>query len=547
MPQTIHLAQPIVSMAAAHEAERGIQEWIANHAGPNRQKARKAISTQNGGHSVYEEDHLIIQAATNAPSNLLRRCSGYSAIYSQHKILPPHRAHGLIIFPSHEHGPGAISLVLQVQMEIFQEKPPWQENMPDPATVTNDLFNRVIDIDEREARKPAKKNGRHLSTLEEARLTPGLTVLLTPRSRSEPAFTALVKEHSRYVNLVLLTEAEQISMSNQVPDDWLRHWLEAKAILVKATYDPVDDKHPLTRFDNPQDLRPILDQSADDWDKNLQDAAQREVITAFMELTTQYNSMEASFRILAERDPRKAMDAVNQSEAAAEKAKEEKPPPPAPAPVQDNTKDLQRISTLEDQLQQEKEKNAQLDAQVNDLRSQVQAYEEYMKDPSGQKGGQDSGENEDSPKSREDTVLEAITEPRRFPHLRFLRTVGKDLDTYGKSRPRANEIIEALDAVNKLAGLYLKTENGNVGTWTDHFKLPGWTYANSESETTMGKHSKHRTFKDQEKGRSIVVQRHLTYRGSHSGFQIFFDEDGPESPFIVAYIGAHLPYARERS
>ena len=112
---------------------------------------------------------------------------------------------------------------------------------------------------------------------------------------------------------------------------------------------------------------------------------------------------------------------------------------------------------------------------------------------------------------------------------------------------RGEKVISALDVVDRLAGLYLGSENGSVDSWKEHFSLPGWAYANSESEAAMGKYPSSRRFRDHEKDRDVTVRRHLACRGFSAGLQIFFDQGGEGEPFIIAHIGEHLPYVTSRS
>ena len=199
---------------------------------------------------------------------------------------------------------------------------------------------------------------------------------------------------------------------------------------------------------------------------------------------------------------------------------------------------------LEDQLAREQARTARLEEEKAQLQNQIQAYRNFVEvteqEPAPEGGSETAG-------SRRKLVMDAAQDPRRFPNLRFLGNAGKSLAAYGKPRPTGEELLEALGTIDALAGLYLGSGNGNVGPWKEHLQMSGWTYANAESEATMGKHPQSRRFRDQRKRRHITVQRHLTHRGSSSGLQIFFDSDGEGEPFIIAYMGEHLPYVTSRS
>ena len=146
------------------------------------------------------------------------------------------------------------------------------------------------------------------------------------------------------------------------------------------------------------------------------------------------------------------------------------------------------------------------------------------------------------------TVVGGITAPERFPKLRFLTNCTKPLEDYGKPRPNGVEILVALDAINRLAQAWYNTPSGNIGPWDNFFiDLTGWKHADSESEFTMSRYGDKRSFSDQDHGRLVTIERHLTYQGSSGGLQIYFDRDDITHTFIVGYIGEHLPYSTARS
>ena len=545
----------ITTQGAANEAERRVQDWMAAHAGTGREAARKAIATQ-GGNKIYRQDGLTLEAATTSPHGLAHRCAAYSAHYQPAEGQTYYTAHALVIFPSDELGPGAISLTVQQSDSWGEDTPPWRDRWEDPGEATDEIIGKVCEQEAQQLRRRRgeQKNTR-FQTLQNAREAQGPVLLLTPRGNRDPALSALAQEYRALVNISQITEAEQLNMSAEVPDDWLRRWLDASAVLVKDCPEAVGRDHPLENFDQPGGLRTILGSLQKEQDQAMESLAQRSIIQVFMDMVTGYNGLQDLLDQTRRKDPEgtgraaaraQAEDARGQEERTEAGREEGQPDGGEPEHDAGTAQAQQRISTLEDQLEEEKQRGRKAEDQLGEAQAQIQAYEQYLEEGKARSAGPpEEGRETDGP--RAEMVMEAITQPGRFPHLRFLNTVNKDLEGYGKPRPTGQEIIEVLEAVEALAETYLESERGEVGSWKEHLNLPGWAYSNAESETTMGKYPKHRNFWDQEKNRRVVVQRHLTYRGSGGGLQMFFDQGGEGEPFIVAYIGEHLPYVTSRS
>lgn len=548
--------QLIATQAAANEAERRVQDWMANHAGPKQAKAKKFLTTQ-GGYTTYDEDGLLIETATMGQNPLFRRCGVYSIDYQPQSVLTRYTAHALIIFPHEDMGSGAISLTVHQPDDWGNETPPWQDLWKDPTDAISDIINKITEQDHQQLRRRrTNRNDRSFENLQQAREIYGPVVFITPRGNHDAEFSTLVQEHRGSANMVIITEADQLNMSEDVPDNSLREWLSAKAVLIKDSYDIAPNDHPITIFDHPGGLKLILDSIRDNRAHNVQDMAQRAIIRTFMEILNEYQALQNVMDEAGKNNPGHLRNtAIQLLTQDIPNWQEETDAPPEKDPQDpdleaQSSRAQQRISTLEDQLKEEQNKNEDMENQINELQTQVEAYKQYMEqDNSNHNSTQDQQEQEEqqTAQSREETVIEAITQPGRFPHLRFLNTTGRSLSDYGKARPRGEEIITALDTIDSLAELYLESNNGNVGSWKEYFNMPGWTYANSESDSTMGKYPKSRTFQDHEKNRQREVQRHLTYRGSNSGLQIFFDSDGEGKAFIIAYIGEHLPYVSKRT
>ena len=466
-------------------------------------------------------------------------------------------AHALVIFPHDVLGNGAISVTVHQPDDWTTETPPWAPLWKDPTNALGDIITKTTEQELRQQRR-RKPNSKEpaFQTLQEARQVYGPLLFMTPNGHRDTEFAALLQDHKTATSVVTITEADQLSMSAEIPDEALREWLSAKAVLIKDSYESVPDNHPIISFTHPEVLRPILESLRDHRAQIVQDMAQRSIIRAFLELLNEYHSLQELTEETRKSNPDQFRNAavtllvkdVNTLNGQGADTQAKGPTTESDAQA---SRAIQRISTLEDQLKEEQTKNEGMEHQLEELQSQVKAYEEYMatgenKDAPHPEDLQDQNDDQNA-QTRENIVMEAITQPGRFPHIRFLNTTGRSLSGYGRARPTGQDIIGALDAINSLAELYFNSENGSIGSWAQYFNLPGWTYANSESDTTMGRFPKSRTFQDHEQNRQRQIQRHLTYRGSNSGLQIFFDTDGEEQTFVVAYIGEHLPYSSNHS
>ena len=548
MTKILQHNQIIVTQAAANEAQRRIQDWIAAHAGPDTAKVKKSITTQ-GNSTVYEQGNLLIETAATGQNPFARRCNVYSVQFHPQTGITRYSAHALVIFPHEVLGSGVISVTVHQPDDWRNENPPWKELWTDPSIAITEIAKRISDHDHRlHDRRRTKGNDASLQNLQEARQTRGPMVILTPKGDQDKAFSTLIQQHRTSANIIAITEADQLKMSSEIPDDFLRQWLNAKALLIKDTYDPVPNDHPITAFDHPDSLRPILESMQEDQTQIVQTTAQRSIIRTFLDILNDYQTLQDVMEEARKRNPENLQNAaftVMNNETLDQPETADTPPAKSQQELDleaQASRSHQRISTLEDQLKQEQDINRKTENQLRELQAQLQAYQQHFEETASHPGTPTAPEDGQSVQSREDLVMEAVTQPGRFPHLRFLNTISKSLSDYDKPYPKGQEIVSALDTIDSLAELYLTSDRGNVGSWKEHLNLPGWTYANSESENTMGKYPKSRTFQDHEKNRQLMVQRHLTCRVSNSGLQIFFDADEEGGPFIIAYIGEHLPH-----
>ena len=350
-------------------------------------------------------------------------------------------------------------------------------------------------------------------------------IVLTEEGRKDEAFPELAASHDDWANVVNISAAEQLVISRELPFPQVPDWVWAK-IAVFNRY-PDGEGHRLRMMATERDQ--ASDYLAGERDRIVNGLANRNSLN-LMELLESLTSVMATLKMP---EAQKVIaEALLESEG---KAKEDDSPSAA-----ENMVTRQRIYLLQDQLDE-------ANFTIEELKERLALYESYDQgDDADEAGGNDAPETEEA---RENNVLTAIADPARFPRLRFLTNCAKPLADFGKRRPNGGEIVAALDAINTLAQTWFDTPGGSIGNWDNYFThlKPGWTHANGESSFTMSRYGAKRSFSDQDQRRQVTIERHLTYRGSDSGLQIYFDRDDVTDSFIVGYIGEHLPYATNRS
>ena len=542
----------IMSQRATDSAHRAIQHWVASHAGPAAEKAQRAISPQ-GTDCTYQDDLLHIETAKTPNEDLPSQSAIYSVHYSPDSLSSSYAAYALIIHPTEtDHSPGVISVTIHEPHFWGANIPPWAGEDTQPRDQINLIFDQAQQQDNQQHRRRRRSNQptAQFKTIQMAREAYGPVILLTPKGERDREISTLVQQYADSINITAISEAQQLSMTEEIPDNWLRQWLSANAVLVKDCYEAVNQHHPFTSIDTPQELQTLLETYHEDWQQTTDLIAHRGIMHGYLITLKQSNRNLELLRLLRDTVRNQTQPSPDSITSDTDPSQESAQVTPWETMVpHDDTPLLQaqqRVSTLEDQLKEEQQTSQELQQQVKDLQTQVDAYTQYI----AQNGTEDSPKDYADPESRQsrnDIVLEAVTTPGRFPNLRFLSNIAKDFSDYEKSRPAAHEIIAALDTIDTLSELYTSSENGNIGSWKEYFTLPGWTYVSTESGTTMGKYPHARRFRDHERNQDITVRRHLTHRGGKSGLQIFFDAEGYDNPFVVAYIGHHLPYASNRS
>ena len=354
-------------------------------------------------------------------------------------------------------------------------------------------------------------------------------IVLTEEGGSDFDGAELEAQHGDWATVVGITASEKVTLALDLPDDQLRAWLRSKIALF-ARYAGPDGKRLLMSETDPERATTFINEERE---RVVNNQAGRNAIALLNLLESVSKQLSLSIII----DAKDMAEALIESAASVE---------PATDTIADpiNVAAQQRIYTLEDQLEH-------ANATIADLRQRLADYENYAVDEPDDDESEDDDDLEPAniaDGNRHNTVLDAITNPERFPRLRFLTNCDKALADYGKPRPNGVEIVAALDAINTLAQAWYNTPGGNIGPWDNYFNsLTGWSHANGESDLTMSRYGEKRSFSDQEQGRQVTITRHLTYRGSSGGLQIYFDRDDVTDTFIVGYIGEHLPYATARS
>ncbi len=330
---------------------------------------------------------------------------------------------------------------------------------------------------------------------------------------------------------VAINASEQIAISRELPDHQLAPWVRAKI----ALFSRYADSNGVRLLMVETDCARAASFVSEERDRDLNNVAGRNAL----ELLQLMESVSVMMLISMSTDAKDIADALVETSTNLQTESEE-------TNASDDVTAQQRIYLLEDRLSEARDT-------IAELRERLAQYENYASAIPDEADANASTSTDLSPEAAADSnrhtaVLDAITDPDRFSRLRFLTNFDRALSDYGKPRPSGTEIVAALDAINKLAQAWYNTPSGNIGPWDNYFNhLTGWSHANGESDFTMSRYGDKRSFSDQEHGRLVTIERHLTYRGSSSGLQIYFDRDDITDTFIVGYIGEHLPYATNRS
>lgn len=146
------------------------------------------------------------------------------------------------------------------------------------------------------------------------------------------------------------------------------------------------------------------------------------------------------------------------------------------------------------------------------------------------------------------SVSEAIERAQNdFPVLRMWSSAIASASESWFARPQ--QVWQAFEAVAEISQLVFDQRKSKVplSRLDKLFEERGFRYAASESQTTLTKYGKERTFT--EGGRKYRFERHLTLGGGdrQNCLQIYFEFDDEMQRVDIGYCGVHLPYDGMRS
>lgn len=487
-------------------ADSRAREWVVAHAGAYQSQARKEL----GGSDVFREwsnENLTLRVA-KLTTDGYKQVQICGASYELSDGSEPYSAYVVTYTPADAEQAGGYCMTVAVIPDALDDADvPWGDTA---GPVGMDRFIEAINSDR--SRPAVSGDGAaEVASIDDLFSIYNNAVVLTDEAGDDFNIDDLEEQHGGWATVVGIGASEQRALARELPDDQLREWIESKIALF-ARYADADGKRLRMTETDPERAEIML---MEERDRVSGDVAGRNVVA----LLKMMESVAAIAPKPSSAEPDGEVGASDESSAA------------------DSVATQQRINTLEDQLKEAEGKIAELQERIAEYETFEYEEEEVEEEADERKPESIADSN------RHAAVLEAITDPVKFPRLRFLSNCEKALADYGKPRPSGMEIVGALDAINRLAQAWHYTPNGNIGPWSNYFiELPGWKYADGESEMTMGKFGTKRSFSDQEKARHVEITRHLTYQGSSGGLQIYFDRDEGGDSFIVGYIGEHLPY-----
>lgn len=202
-----------------------------------------------------------------------------------------------------------------------------------------------------------------------------------------------------------------------------------------------------------------------------------------------------------------------------------------------------QLEEMQRQYEAAQDRITELEKEIETQRQQWANWQQYMAHQPEEAAPEEGAEE---PEFR--TVLDALK--------RASVDFGRRLEVLDRARRSAEEsrykspvdVYRAFEAIRELAGTWFesKAKRGSIGPWEDFFRRRGFKFTMHESQTTMGKFGRDRTFTHQ--GGRIAMEKHITLGGGDPDcMQIYFEIDEKAGKFLIGYCGVHLPYARGRT
>ena len=526
MPRMTQRIQMIGSQNQMRNAEKLVRDWAVAHAGSYHDPARKEL----GGTLPirrYEHDNLTI-SLSKPLSPAIKQCQLISVRYHHPGIETPYVSYLMTYTPAESAQSGGYLVSITDWPAALQaDMLPWNDKAEAGIDGLDGLM-REIDSNRSDAGKSGANKQESVSGIDDLFGQGDMTIVLTEDGQLDSDFLELAAEHSDWAGVGTLSASERLTIGLELSMEQLYGWVRARIALFSRH--PNADGHRLLMAES--DYDPAATFLEEQRDRTINEIPNRNALLLMELLESTTATLAVSL----------ATDAKVMAETIVESATQPKEDL-AEVDRPENVALQQRVYVLEDQLDEAKATIAVLQENL--------AHYEYQDTEAEAQETDSIAKNDDAvdlDANRVMTVVGGITAPERFPKLRFLTNCTKPLEDYGKPRPNGVEILAALDAINRLAQAWYNTPNGNIGPWDNYFiDLTGWKHADSESAFTMSRYGDKRSFSDQEQGRLVTIERHLTYQGSSGGLQIYFDRDDITHTFIVGYIGEHLPYSTARS
>jgi len=523
MTNIIQHAVVLNSQNRLRSADSLVREWAIAHAGPHQGQARNQLRGSDPFRD-WSHDNLTIRMA-KLTTGAFKQVQLYGVNYEISDDSEPYTAYVMTYTSAATEEVGGYCIAVSTVPDALAAS-----DLPWGNSAGPDGLEKLIETIKTDRLRPsdsARGATDPITSIDDLFAIHDTTVVLTEEGQDDAEFVELAGLHGDWAGSLTISASEQLVLGRLLPDDQLPKWVRAKIALFSRYADSEGSRLRMAE----SDLERAMSLVDEERGRVVNQVAGRNAIALLKVLESV--SIQLSISLVT--------DAKDIAEALAESEVEQSTKSVEPATI-DPVVAQQRIYTLEDQLSAAESRIAELEERL----AQYEAFETEV--PPTEEPNDEPRPESPLDANRHATVLDAITDPERFPRLRFLTNCEKDLADYGKPRPNGVDIVAALDSINTLALAWYNTPNGAIGSWSNYFiNLPGWKYADDESGTTMARFGEKRSFSDQEKGRLVEITRHLTYQGSSGGLQIYFDRDDVTDSFIIGYIGEHLPYATSRS